>query len=323
MVRPTVAQDIVCALRHKIAKIEGVLPERLDEPGGNTADAIVARYAGRPDTMVVPSGASCFDMALGGGLPAAGLTEVHGAASRDAGAAAGFALALTCLFPESSAPILWIGSAEVFREAGKPYAPGLSARFGISARRLLFAEIDKLTDALWVAEGAASLSSFAAILLELRGNSQHLDLTATRRLHRRAMSARHPLFLVREAADPTPTAAPLRLVVAAAPASPRFALNSPLEGSIGPPAFHVTLSKSRTAMPAAFTLEWNNDIAAFQDRSRPQDIGLVVPVPAGGTPAEAASRSVVAFPHATGNIASGVQQKREQHTAHRRLRRAG
>jgi len=323
MVRPAVAQDIVCALRHQIAKIEGVLPERLEAPGMSTTDAIVARYAGRPEAMTIPTGASRFDAALGGGLPAAGLIEIHGAASREAGVTAGFALALASLSQESSLPLLWIGSSEIFREAGKPYAPGSLARFGISAERLLFAEIDRIPDALWVAEEAASLSAFAAVLLELRGNSQRLDLTATRRLHRRALSARHPLFFVREAADPTPTAAPLRLLVAAAPASPRLTLAGPLRGSIGPPAFRVTLSKSRTAMSTAFTLEWNNDIAAFQDRSGPQDIGFVVSVPVGGTSAEAAPRSVLAFPDAAGNPASGVQQERKQHTTHRQLRRAG
>lgn len=321
MARPAVAQDIVCALRHKIAKIEGVLPERLVTPGATVAETIVARHAGRPEATVIATGAHDFDTAVGGGLPAAGLTEIHSAASRDAGAAAGFALGLASLLPEKQASLLWIGSSEIFREAGRPYAPGLAARFGLAAERLLLCEVDKLADALWVAEGAAGLPAFAAVLLELRGDLQRLDLTATRRLHRRALNGRHPLLLIREAAAPVPTAAPLRLIVSPAPALPRRTLAGPLHGSIGPPAFQVTLSKSRTAIPTAFTLEWNDDIAAFQDGLPSSDTGLVVSVPVGGARAEAAPRAVVAFP--AGNTTAGVQPKGKQHAAYRGLRHAG
>lgn len=323
MVRPAVAQETVRALRHQIAKIEGVMPERLEPPETTAADAIVARHAGRPAATFIATGAGNFDAALGGGVPAAGLTEIHGAASRDAGAAVGFALALASLLPDAASTLLWIGTSEIFREAGRPYAPGLAARFGLPPERLLFSEVEKLADALWVAEEAASLSAFSAVLFEMRESPRQLDLTATRRLHRRALVARHPLLLIRQAGEPTPTAAPLRLVVAAAPASPRLTLAGPLEGSIGPPAFHIALSKTRTAIPTAFTLEWNNDTAAFQERPRPKDTGAVVSVPAGGTRAEAAFRTVVAFPDDAGNAAIGVQPAREQHPAYRRLRRAG
>jgi len=80
-------------------------------------------------------------------------------------------------------PVLWIGTSEIFREAGFPYARGLQGMFGIAPEQLLFSEAAKLTDALWVAEEAAKMTALAAIILEIRGSPQRLDLTATRRLH--------------------------------------------------------------------------------------------------------------------------------------------
>ncbi|WP_204278111.1 hypothetical protein, partial [Escherichia coli] len=77
----------------------------------------------------------------------------------------------------------WIGTAEIFHEAGFPYARGLHALFGIAPEQLLFSEAPKLLDALWIAEEAARMTAFAAVILEIRGNPQRLDLTATRRLH--------------------------------------------------------------------------------------------------------------------------------------------
>ena len=149
-----------------------------------------------PTGDLLVTGAERFDAALGGGLPGAGLTEIHAAGTRDAGAAAAFVLALVRLLArKTSAPVLWVGMAESFREAGYPYPPGIRFLYGIDPARLLVAQADKLTDALWIAEQAAALDGFSAVLLETRGNSARLDLTATRRLHHRARDAGHPLFL--------------------------------------------------------------------------------------------------------------------------------
>ncbi|MDQ6434139.1 hypothetical protein RB623_08770 [Mesorhizobium sp. LHD-90] len=307
-------------LRHKIAKIEGRLAERFDETQEVTG--IAPRRVSGP--AVLRTGVERLDAALSGGLPSAGLIEVHAGAVREAGAAAGFVLALLRLLPapEAAAPLLWIGTSEIFREAGRPYAPGLAARFGLQPENLLIAEADKLLDALWIAEEAARLDAFLAVLLEIRGSSPALDLTATRRLHRRALLAGRPLFLVRAASEPEPTAAPVRLLVAPAPAATRLTLAGPLAGSIGPPAFQITVSKSRTAIPAAFTLEWNND--AFQERrDQPaKDTGVVVSLFADGQAAPPALREIVAFPERQGD-AAGAEPARQQHPARRRARRVG
>lgn len=331
MATSAVARATVSALRRKIAQIEGTLPERLAAPAEARPEALVLRRHGvAAAEPCFATGAEAFDAALGGGLPLAALTEIHGAETRDAGAASGFALALAGLLlarATQRAPLLWIGTAEIFREAGMPYAPGLRARFGIEPQELLVAEAPKLPDVLWIAEEAANLKGFSAVILEIRGNPQKLDLTATRRLHRRAQAAGRPVFLLRQAALPEPTAAPVRLVVSPATAAPRHTIAGPLAGSIGPPGFAVRIDKSRLALPGQFTLEWNADERSFAERQQPAlgpaDSGAVVslsrhrahPAPAPGT--------VVALTADGGAAAAGHQPPRKEHPAHRRPRRAG
>ena len=334
MATPAAARATVFALRRKIAKIEGTLPEFLDGPaaGQGNADAMVLRHGAMAAwSGVLETGAAQFDEVMGGGLPKAALTEIHGSVMHAAGAAAGFTLALAGLLlktPEPAGktgrpPVLWIGVSEAFAEAGVPYAPGLAALCGLSPGELLISQTPKLADALWIAEEAARLKELSAVVLEVHGNPNRLDLTATRRLHRRALEAGRPVFLLRQSAEAWPTAAPVRLIVSAAPAAPRLTLAGPLEGSIGHPAFAVSISKSRAALPGQFTLEWNPDERAFQER-RPENLGSMVPSPCHGPNLAAASGAVLAFrPAGARPAAPRHQPAGKQHPAHRRSRRAG
>ncbi|MBZ9885452.1 hypothetical protein LB535_24240 [Mesorhizobium sp. CA10] len=356
MAMSAVARDTIFALRRQIAKIEGTLPERLQAPSGCAPEAIPGKVrssfpsgmaqnqtsndAAGPDMTIVRRGlavasADAFlhtgidrlDAALGGGLPKAALSEIHGLETRDAGAVAGFALSLVSLVlrEKQGLPILWVGTAEIFHEAGMPYARGLHALFGIEPGQLLFSEAPKLLDALWIAEEAARMTAFAAVILEIRGSPRLLDLTATRRLHARARSAGRPLLLLRQAGEADPTAAPVRLIVSAAPAASRETLAGPLAGSIGRPAFKVDIGKSRTALPGQFTLEWNPDEHAFAERT--ENSVAVVPASGRGADPAPASGAVLAFPAlaspAVASAAAGDQPSRQQHPAHRSPRRAG
>ncbi|MGI6856881.1 ImuA family protein [Mesorhizobium sp. 1B3] len=329
MATSAVARETILSLRRTIAKIEGVLPERLETPA---AAPMVAGVILRESGLAVKSklsstlrtGAEHLDAALGGGLPDAALTEIHGPDPRDAGAAAGFALGMAGLARRRHAerPVLWIGAGEAFSEAGFPYAPGLLAFCGLSPGDLLVCDIRKLADALWIAEEAARLSELSAVFLEVRGNPRILDLTATRRLHRRAQIAGRPVFLLRQSAGAEPTAAPFRLLVSAAPATPRSTVAGPLPGSIGQAAYAVTLDKSRSALAGQFVLEWNPHELAFQER-RPEDPGSMVPASQRRARPASASGTVLAFRPSEIQAAARLQPSREQHPAHRRPRRTG
>ena len=325
MASVAVAREAVFALRREIARIEGTLPEALTASAGGTVLRRKGMVLSEGADAVLATGAEGLDSALGGGLPKAALTEIHGAETRNAGTVVGFALALAALLMRRAGkglPLLWIGTSEVFHEAGLPYAAGLARAFGIDPKTLLLSSAPKLADALWVAEEAARLSALAAVLVELRGNPERLDLTATRRLHRRAQLAGRPVFLVREAAFAEPTAAPVRLIVAPAPAARRSTLAGPLAGSIGMPAFSVAIGKSRSSPAAEFVLEWNSHALAFQER-QPQDSRRLVPVSRPRADLAPASGSVVAFARGGHDAAAGGEPSRQQHPAHRRARRAG
>ena len=346
MAMTAVAREAVFALRRQIAKIEGTLPERLAAPAGAQPGARADVHPGitpepTPDLTIVRRGIAVaspdaflrtgiehLDAALSGGLPKAALNEIHGAETRDAGAIAGFALSLTSLIlrEQPRLPVLWIGTAEIFREAGFPYARGLHGLFGIAPEQLLFSEAPKLLDALWIAEEAARMTALAAVILEIRGSPRPLDLTATRRLHARAQSAGRPVFLLRQAGEAEPTAAPVRLIVSAASSASRQTIAGPLAGSIGRPAFTVSIGKSRTALPGQFTLEWNPDEHAFEERRSREEraTNSIAVVPASGRrthPAPTAG-AVLAFP-AVASPAAGDQPSRHERPAHRRPRRTG
>ncbi|PWK76074.1 hypothetical protein [Aminobacter sp. AP02] len=330
MATSAVARDVVFALRQKIAKIEGTLPELLVLPSDSTAPSgILVRRNGLASSrdFLLPTGVERLDETLGGGLPKAALTEIHGTQTRNAGAAAGLALCLVSLMIKAKpgALVLWIGTAEIFREAGLPYAGGLEWLFGLAPERLLIAEAPKPTDALWIAEEAARIDELTAVIVELRGNPRGLDLTATRRLHRRAQEAGRPVLLLRQSAEPEPTAAPVRLIASPAPASLRRTLAGPLAGSIGPPAVTVEIGKSRAALAGKFILEWNpnaHTLAERRDESVPENRVAVVSPSRGRADPAAAAGTVLAF-RPTSEPAPGDQPSREQHPAHRRPRRAG
>lgn len=306
------ARETVFALRRQIARIEGTLPDRLwgaDRLEGSErleapvdAGAVVVRRGGvGGGGEVLATGAARLDAALGGGLPKAALTEIHGLETRDAGAVSGFMLAVAGLVPDASEsrPILWIGTSEILREAGFPYAGGLRAMFGLEPAALLFCEAGKLGDALWIAEEAVRLTEPSAVVLEVRGNPRRVDLTATRRLHARARATGRPLFLLRQAAEPEPTSAPLRLVVAPASSTLRRTIAGPVLGSIGRPAFSVTIDKGGNARSGKLTLEWNPDERLFEERPEQEKQAKgalpVVPLSRDGTDTAPAPGAVVAL----------------------------
>ncbi|MGD9913531.1 MAG: ImuA family protein [Rhizobiaceae bacterium] len=324
MVASTVAQETIVSLRRQIAAIEGRLADRLDAPeeaAGSEGTVIRANGMARPGGLFA-SGIKGLDQVLGGGLPLAALTEIHSTGTRDAASGAGFALALLSrVLRQASAPLLWIGTGEIFREAGFPYAPGLREQFGIAPEELLFASVAKPVDALWVAEEAAPLGALAAVLVELSGSFARLDLTATRRLHRRAQMAGRPVLLMRQAAQPEPTAAPVRLVVSPAPAAARQTMAGPMAESIGRPAFDIRVSKSRAAPEARFQVEWNADELNFEERQTPVS-GAVVPLSQRGTDSAAAAWPVVACEPGEAGTAD-FQPAREKQPTDRGRRRTG
>lgn len=283
MAKYAVAQDAICALRRQIAVIEG-RPAAADDALRESREPVLPRQrdtalrpAPAPEKLV--TGAEGLDRALGGGIGRACLCEIHVGEARDAGAGAGFALALASLARKDGGdgPVLWAGTMDGFRESGFPHAAGLQQAFALPPQDVLIAQTRKPSDALWVAGESAGLDALAAVIIEMHGDPTCLDLTATRRLHRRARTAGRPVFLLRLSARRQPTAAPVRLGLAPAPASPRVVFGQPLAGSLGLPAFTVTLEKCRANPGAQFIVEWDCNEHRFLERQ--PDSRTTHPVP--------------------------------------------
>ncbi|MCY1665427.1 ImuA family protein [Rhizobium sp. SL86] len=255
MARPALAQETVFALRETIARLEGkALPALAAAEAEHVAEGHAEAHA-RLATRVAE-----LDQALEGGLPLDGITEIRSLGFRHAGAASGFALALTAHLQRetgNASPFLWISDRMAKAEAGLPYAPGLQA-FGLDITRFYHAVPQRLEDALWLAEAALSSGIFAATLLEIHGNPAPFGLTESRRLSLRAKAARRPLLLIRHAGEEEASSALFRFLAEPAPASERrLPDGSMLGGSIGHPVFRLTLEKSRNPAPLCLDLEWN------------------------------------------------------------------
>jgi protein ImuA len=255
-------------------------------------------------------GIEAFDERLAGGLPLKGLNEVRAAHTADAGAAAGFALALCALVrggadQAAPKPMLWICEREAGREAGLAHAAGLKS-FGLTPEHLIFAVPRRIEEALWVAEAALETEAFVAIVLEVRGNPAKFGLTESRRLHLKARNAGLSLFLLRQAGEEEASSAAVRLLVEAAPAAPRRIGGFSLAGTIGHPAFRITLEKSRNPAPFVVVMEWNANERQFYPAGpdtvyggRPAHPHRPLPTPAGRPDSEDPMGRVLAFGRAS------------------------
>ncbi|MFK0165976.1 ImuA family protein [Rhizobium sp. NPDC090279] len=294
MAETAVARETLFALRETIARLEGrPIPALAAAAYEMLADKSAMRSAGIAKPMpaqltpiqpmlaqpLLPIGVDDLDAALQGGLPLDGLTEIRSLGLRDAGVASGFALALAArLHAQASdtdaatSPVLWIGDTVATMEAGLPYAIGISD-FGLEPAAFLQASPRRLDDALWVAEAALASATFAVVILEVRGNPTRFGLTESRRLALRAKAAGRPLFLLRQGGEEEASSALFRFSVEPAPAQARpLPDGSVLGGSIGHPAFRLTLEKSRNPAPLSITLEWNahdRRFAPAPDAERP------------------------------------------------------
>ncbi|WP_162895037.1 ImuA family protein [Rhizobium terrae] len=254
------AQEKLFALREQIARLEGKSLPGLTAAKREEAAVHPEHEKAKSSQFRLALGVPSMDLALEGGLPLDGITEIRSRLMGDAGAASGFILSLAAhlkIRQPDKAPVLWISDVVSGQEAGLPYSVGLR-QFGLSPQNILYASPRKLDDALWLAENAVASGAFSATILEIRGNLRHFGLTESRRLGLRAKAAQRPLFLLRHAGKEEASSASFRFLVEPAPAAGRrLPDGSLLGGSIGHSVFRLTLEKSRNPAPLSFLLEWN------------------------------------------------------------------
>ncbi|HEY6870347.1 MAG TPA: hypothetical protein VI199_11395 [Novosphingobium sp.] len=214
-----------------------------------------------------------LDAALGLGLKADGLHEVHAPTPGDLASALGLALLLGQR-ASGQWPVVWIRSERRSRGAALPYGPGLAA-LGVEPAALILLALPEAKAALRAALDVARDGAAGTVLLELAGRQPLLDLTASRRLALAAADTGTLVLVVRSAAEPVASAAHTRWQVAAAASCPLEA-NAP-----GLPAFALTLLRQRGGRDGiSMIVEWNRDTASFRER----DEATSVSVPAAPLP---------------------------------------
>lgn len=253
------AQEQLFALRQAVALIEGKASHaaRMAADPGHADAPLRSRIAANPDAA--GSGNRDFDQLMAEIAVAGTMVEIRSARMQDAGAASGFAFALSRLLDgRNGTPRRSLLIADPFasRETGLLYAPGL-ADFGLEAGEVIHALPRRIEDALWLADAALSSRAFSAVLLEMHGNPQKFGLTESRRLSLKARATGGTLFLLRQSGEEEASSASLRLLVEPAPAMARVLSDgSLLGGSIGHPVFRVLAEKSRSSGVFALFLEW-------------------------------------------------------------------
>ena len=203
---------------------------------------------------------------------------------------------------------------------------GLHACFGIAPEQLLFSEAPKLVDALWIAEEAARLTALAAVILEIRGNPQRLDLTATRRLHAARAGGRpagFPAAAGRRGRADGRTRPPHRVVGAGRTAQHDRRAARRLDRRIPP----SPSPSARAAPPCPDNSHWSGTPmnALFEER-QPGKNGRILSLWFPHLAAERILRQRLGRSWrspAVGSPAAGDQPSRQEHAAHRRSRRAG
>jgi len=225
-----------------------------------TADALcrLRRTVAELDAAAMPDGAApalhldggAIDAALGGGLAFGALHELAPAQPRDAGAAAGFALALAALV-RGEHPLLWVQTDFARMETGALYGSGLDL-FGFSSSRLILVTVPRAVDVLWAMEEA--LRSRVMAIGEVPHDLD--DLTVTRRL---SLSARDSggLGLILRQHLFNASAATTRWEITAVP-SLRDCF-----GGLGRTAFVASLTKNRRGRCGRWLLTWDHHACVF------------------------------------------------------------
>lgn len=177
-------------------------------------------------------------------FPVAAVHELICDTIEDMAATSGFLAALLNNLVQSSGVCVWIG--------GNPmvYPPALKI-FGIEPDRVLFINLAKDIDVLWVVEEALKCEAITAVV----GQVRELNFDISRRLQLAVERSRATGFLLRF----NPRFLQNTACVARWHVSPLPSQTEDMLPGLGTPRWHVRLSRIRNGKPGVWSLEWNED----------------------------------------------------------------
>jgi protein ImuA len=211
---------------------------------------------GAHEARRVALGHAEVDALLQGGLATGALHEVFADGGRQATTATGFVFGLAGRVA-ARRPLLWIRQDYAERETGALSASGL-AELGLDPRCLVTVRAPDLEAALRIAADALACDALGAVVLEVWGETQKLDLIGSRKLTLAAQESGVTALVLRIAALPTPSTAETRWSVRAAPSLPGAASEA-----WGAPRFDAELIRNRHGQTGRWIMEWSCDACCF------------------------------------------------------------
>jgi protein ImuA len=199
------------------------------------------------------------DQALQGGLSRAAIHEVF-CEGRQGTVATGFVTGLAGRVT-ARRPLLWVRQDFSEREAGALSMSGL-IELGLDPRRLVMVRAADVESALRTSADALACDALGAVVLEIWGETRHLDLVASRKLTLAAQASGVTGLLLRMAAQPLPSTAETRWMLRAAHSPPE-----PASTVWGAPLFDVQLVRNRHGPLGRWIMEWKCDECQFSEPS--------------------------------------------------------
>jgi len=216
-------KEIIKQLKEKILSLEGF----------NTG----------PDSRLLDFGLGPMNAAFpGGAFPVGAIHELISPTEACAAAANGFLAGLLSTLMKKGGVCLWISARR------KLFAPTLKF-FGVEPHRVIFIDVKREKEALWVMEQGLKCNSLAAVVAELRD----ISFAESRRLQLAVETSKVTGFLHRQ----RPRMANTLACVSRWEVRPLASRTVGLPG-VGFPCVEVELAKIRNGRPGIWQFEWKN-----------------------------------------------------------------
>jgi protein ImuA len=233
------------------------------------------------------------DAALGGGLAFGAVHEVF-AEGRQSAAATGFVAGLVRRL-SARRPLLWGRQDFAELESGALSMNGL-CELGLDPRLVVSVRAPDVETALRATADALGCEALGAVVMEIWGEAQKLDLVASRKLTLAARRSGVTGLLLRPAAVPSPSTAETRWIVRAAHSPPDTAWSDKAWSdknwrSWGAPVLDAQLVRNRHGPTGQWIMEWKCDECLFREATaHPQPVAAAATDRSHPAPAHARQR---------------------------------
>ncbi len=194
-------------------------------------------------------------------FPLGTVHELVCANTEQAACCGGFITGILSVLMQNGGVCLWIGLS------GDLYPPALKA-FGVEPDRVIFINLSKDKEVLWVIEEALKCTGLTAVVGEVR----EMDFKQSRRLQLAVEQSHVTGFIMRNQSNKTgSTACAARWQIKPLPGEPADGLPG-----LSFPRWEVGLLRVRNGRPGNWTIEWNEGKFRPVEKQAPEQQELIV-----------------------------------------------